>query len=32
MLAVAVVLMLKAADAPNSATADVGLFQVFVIW
>ena len=32
MLALAVVLILKATDVPNFATADMGLFPVFVIW
>jgi len=32
MLALAVVLILKATDVPNFATADMGLVPVFVIW
>ena len=32
MLALAVVLILKATDVPNFATADMGLAPVFVIW
>lgn len=32
MLALAVVLILKATDVPNFATADMGLLPVFVIW